>query len=710
MSPVLKMLIAIGCIVLPLAGLDAQWLSLGPGGGSINALAAAGDTIYAGTDAGVYETIDQGGHWTFCGLDTAGVIALLAKGNILFAASRSGEVYSTPNAGRTWNRADSGLPVSPQTSLMSIGDVLFASRSASYPDRRNNGVFRSGDDGRTWVQVGTQYSDLNYCSSLVRDGDTLYAVTGGLIFRSKDKGNTWGSFYIDSTNKYLSPQHLAISNSIMYAAVQSFGIERSSDYGKTWTLSLYYPHKIISLAAYSGTIIFGTDVNYSGGEGLYRSADNGKTWKNISKFDPINVQAILPADSLWFIGTKNIGVHRSSDSGMNWSGVNDGFANAFVTSLVQHNGAIFANTSIGLFSSTDLGMTWREAQLDFVVNTITSANDDLIAGAPDGIHISHDNGGDWSLLSAAVPLVTAFCADGGRFYACHSLFDIYRSLDSGRTWGAAALNLFYGVNTVTSSDSVVCAAATGYDWDTYTGGVYYSTDYGGNWSISNTGNVTPPVAIKITNFGVYAGIDMRLQYPTRSGVVRSLDNGRTWTEVNSSILGLFVTSFLQVENTIYVGTSNHGLLRIEDEGTKILPVFPTMQYGVSNVSCMASLSGYLFVGTPGYGIWRVPLAVTSVDENRGGQDHQLRTFMLFQNYPNPFNPTTTISFTVPSPSHVTLKIFNALGQDVATIVSEELAAGSYQRQWQASGRPSGVYFYRLQAGSFTETKRLLLLR
>jgi hypothetical protein len=84
--------------------------------------------------------------------------------------------------------------------------------------------------------------------------------------------------------------------------------------------------------------------------------------------------------------------------------------------------------------------------------------------------------------------------------------------------------------------------------------------------------------------------------------------------------------------------------------------------------------------------------------------------MLNQNYPNPFNPTTTISFSLPSKAFVSLRIFDALGREEAVLVSGELAAGTYARQWVAPGLPSGVYFYRLQAGSFSETKRLVLIR
>ena len=86
------------------------------------------------------------------------------------------------------------------------------------------------------------------------------------------------------------------------------------------------------------------------------------------------------------------------------------------------------------------------------------------------------------------------------------------------------------------------------------------------------------------------------------------------------------------------------------------------------------------------------------------------SFELSQNYPNPFNPSTSIAFTIPSRVFVSLKVFDILGREVSAILSEELEAGRYTRQWNAPGLSSGVYIYRLQAGTYSEMKKLLLLR
>ncbi|MFC2103243.1 C25 family cysteine peptidase [Bacteroidota bacterium] len=85
-------------------------------------------------------------------------------------------------------------------------------------------------------------------------------------------------------------------------------------------------------------------------------------------------------------------------------------------------------------------------------------------------------------------------------------------------------------------------------------------------------------------------------------------------------------------------------------------------------------------------------------------------FSLFQNYPNPFNPSTTIKFDIPKETDVVLKIYDALGSEVATLINENLKPGYYKHEWNASQFASGVYFYRIVAGTFVETKKLMILK
>jgi len=85
-------------------------------------------------------------------------------------------------------------------------------------------------------------------------------------------------------------------------------------------------------------------------------------------------------------------------------------------------------------------------------------------------------------------------------------------------------------------------------------------------------------------------------------------------------------------------------------------------------------------------------------------------FSLHQNYPNPFNPATTFTFDLPRSSHVVLAVYNVVGQKVAKVVDDTLPAGSHSRMFDASHLPSGVYIYRITAGAFVESKRMLLVK
>jgi hypothetical protein len=104
--------------------------------------------------------------------------------------------------------------------------------------------------------------------------------------------------------------------------------------------------------------------------------------------------------------------------------------------------------------------------------------------------------------------------------------------------------------------------------------------------------------------------------------------------------------------------------------------------------------------------WRFATTPTSVGDDQGLP----RDFSLSQNYPNPFNSLTRIQFGLPRKVRVTLEVYNILGQRIATLVNDERAAGYHEVVFNTSSLASGVYFYRLQAGEFVQTKKLVLLR
>jgi hypothetical protein len=122
------------------------------------------------------------------------------------------------------------------------------------------------------------------------------------------------------------------------------------------------------------------------------------------------------------------------------------------------------------------------------------------------------------------------------------------------------------------------------------------------------------------------------------------------------------------------------------------------------------VAGFTYSFGAGEGdVWLIKVGAdpTSIDEN-------LHTFInnyhLFENYPNPFNPSTKISWQSPVGSHQTIKVFDVLGNEIATLIDEYKPAGSYTLKWNAANLPSGIYFYQLKAGSYVETKKMILIK
>ena len=139
----------------------------------------------------------------------------------------------------------------------------------------------------------------------------------------------------------------------------------------------------------------------------------------------------------------------------------------------------------------------------------------------------------------------------------------------------------------------------------------------------------------------------------------------------------------------------------EGKGTSSQPV--SYSYGDNNIDYSASSVRYRlkqidYEGTSEYS--------NIVEVNNISPTN----YALTQNYPNPFNPTTTIKYSIPQDNFVSLKVFNVIGKEVATLVNKEMKTGTFTVNWNAGNLPSGVYFYKLSSGNFLEIRKMVLLK
>jgi hypothetical protein len=228
--------------------------------------------------------------------------------------------------------------------------------------------------------------------------------------------------------------------------------------------------------------------------------------------------------------------------------------------------------------------------------------------------------------------------------------------------------------------------------------VFKSTDNGSTWKgIFHSSDASIVSAIFCAEKYLFAGT-------YSDGIFRSADGGITWEPNTSLSSDDPIVGMARNKDGVLFAVGIADIYKSGDMGTNWISIGSGLPFGINNNLCITT-QGDLYVGTQSNGIYASISIVTAVVES-----NREKSYSLDQNFPNPFNPSTTISFSLPTKSFVSLKIFDLLGRNVATIVAEELPAGNYQRQWNASMFSSGVYFYSLQAGRFTETKHLLLLR
>jgi hypothetical protein len=182
-------------------------------------------------------------------------------------------------------------------------------------------------------------------------------------------------------------------------------------------------------------------------------------------------------------------------------------------------------------------------------------------------------------------------------------------------------------------------------------------------------------------------------------VFLSSDDGASWTSVNS--VSSQITDMIQNEsNNLFVATKDSGVFQD----------FASINSGLTNLnvhSITIDTDNFLYAGTDGNGIFRTGQPI--VDVHQTPNDFPT-SFELEQNYPNPFNSITTIEFSLPAASFVTLTVSYVLGKNAGILISESVSPGHHKVRWNAEGLSSGVYFYRLQTASFGQTRKLLLLR
>ncbi len=382
---------------------------------------------------------------------------------------------------------------------------------------------------------------------------------------------------------------------------------------------------------------------------------------------------------------------------------------------------LLSTGAAGTLLSADNGQTWSTSSSvgGFAIAVSPASggagSTNLFFGAETGVFLSTNYGASWTAVDSGMPTsfyawTNALAVSGTNIFA-GTFAGVYLSTNNGTSWTATNLPP-YQINALAASGTNVFAG-------TSSSGVFISSANGSSWTQVKTGMQDTLIdVLAVIGSNLFAGTHLNPEYDQWGGVFVSGNNGTGWAAANAGmpqipdISGKIVNydlptvwSFAASGTDIFAGT-DHGVFHSGNNGGS----WTNINDGLTDtlITALAVSGSYLCAGTNA-GVWRRPLSqVTAVNES---QSQAPRTFSLSQNYPNPFNPSTMIRFTVPSNGRAVLKVFNVLGQEVATLFNGEAAAGVNQQvEFNASNLASGVYFSRLEFGGKTQMNKMLLLK
>ena len=664
----------------------------GPFGGKVAALAvdSTGAILASEEFTGVFRSTDDGQTWKRCSsLDYVAPILVEPSGKVI-AVSHYGIELSSDN-GCTWKLSSDNIDSTYPTTL-SLGPTgsVFA---GTY-----HGVFRSTDGGEHWLKVSAGLTAPDVRAIAILDNGLMFAGTStGPVFISSDGGDHWSPTPHPAGQNSIFCMLALPGNSVLVSA--GGGLFRSDDSGKSWVdLTHVYGGPFNQMYLDSSGSVFAATSGY----GIVKSTDRGNSWLPLNQgLTTIYALAVIGSSHSTLIGgTQFRGVWRLENSDSQW--LQTGLNTLGIHEILAHGSYLLASVPYGLSRTVDWGTHWRGISPDYAYSFVQleSSPSGSVIGVSEtkGIFRSNDTGATWQWLFGG--FITEGYAPWVRTIVVHPSGTIvasgdstYRSLNDGVSWES--------IPNVPAAN----AFATGPEGNIYAGsgdGIWVSTDQGAHWdSLGFKGEDVDVITVDHDGRHMYSFVSGR-------GLMRSSDGGASWRDSYASpgLYYYFGSVVVNAIHQVFYMPFDAGVARSTDYGDS----WTDMSLGLPSPylwTLAIDSSGYLFAGTNEDGVYRTNQSTTGIQQDV----HALpSTTLLLQNYPNPFNPSTSIKFELPRTSQVSLTVFDMLGRQVSVLVNEKRDAGVYEVKFDGSGLSSGVYLYRIQAGTFVQTRKLLLLR
>ncbi|HLX13501.1 MAG TPA: hypothetical protein VKS81_11870, partial [Bacteroidota bacterium] len=556
-------------------------------------------TATAGGGAGnLFRSSNGGRTWNeikFDGNSIVGVNASAADpGNAFYITAGGGDTYRSKDNGQKW------MKVASVRQGVWVNDLVCDTRGIVYA--AGNGLHRSTDQGKTWIQISpvVEGSAVGLAEVVCDKSDYVYATDHTLIYYGGKSTSILTSVDLHLTTLWLARGY----DGSVFAegwdqSSQTTRVFQSLDHGTSWNLLVSYPwsagpfaDNVNPFAAHpSGDLLLGLDKggwadpkyiarlkaadNWSvdtvltvynepvskilcdpagavilvgtGGNGVYRSSDNGATWNQTgTNTSAVDIFTRTNGSNL-FVHSQETGSYyfRSTDNGGSWTTIGQGLSEFGSSAFVGiSNGTLFAATEGGILRSTDNGDTWvfppnAAFPYNWVFTIVEVSPTLILAGTGNGIYKTTDNGDSWHQIYNVLSETIYPASNGSIFSASHG---IVRSTDNGATW--VQLDTTLAVRNF--------AFLSGRMFATTTKGLYTSFDNGTTWAANGFNRKDLNSILTTPNNSIYVQASSTVRKSQKSGgIYVSTDNGTIWNPVNDG---------LPKTNIVGIGLSSDGHL------------------------------------------------------------------------------------------------------------------------------------------------------
>jgi len=665
-------------------------------------------------------------------------------------------IRKTENGGQSWSIQKEfrnvNSPVYYNVALYAVNDSIVY---ASGYDYRNDSdmltIVKTVDGGLTWIDISPYNIKRAFTSIWFQDtkrgvvlgnppAGTIVHPTENIILKTNDGGETWEEKIIPEFSNMYDFQFINDSTAYFLATNEGNFLCTTTDTLNSW--SIVYPN-INSFYCLDDRTIFAIRD-----DSLMKSIDGGLSWEKKYNPDFQSGEICFINEDVGIFGGAAFGgncVSRTTDGGDYWEIVNFSYPLSDIYFIDEKKGFVLggyfwiggfghsAGYSGALFFTNNIGRTWTNRfTIDDQLNSFQFINDDIgFISCRNSILKTTDGGASWILIyennidSLGYGFIghdIVFLNENiGWATGRYSEIDdstgagILGTIDGGQNW-----DLDWKYPDTDDYDYCISSIHAGIStvWAVGDGGLIVKYSEQNQWQAMPSITDLPlnDVFFIDEEHGWIAGGYSNYQ-DFQSILLKTSDGGQTWIEKRFD-------NFLV--NDIYFSDSLHGWAVGGDKAFYPPPwgwpvgngvILNTIDGGeswtvqadglIDPLNTIHFKDGYGWA-VGGNGLVLRYDGVSWVDQNNAKT--YPNQFSLSQNYPNPFNPSTTIEFSLPKSEFVNLRIYNILGEEVATLVSDKLQVGNHTYQFDGSNLASGVYLYRIEAGEFQQVRKMILLR